>query len=107
MWRDFCAAEASSRSRLITLDASLTNAADHGWDHVVGALRAILDGARDAEALVDAHDLDREDYLIVLRALEAVEGKAITSSDAAAPPAERGRPARMEVAVAGVVGRRG
>jgi len=61
------------------LEAALKHREEHGWGNVVAALRAILGGARDAEALADAHNLDRKDYLIVIQVLEAIQHPATSS----------------------------
>lgn len=69
------------------LDAALQQFAEHGWTAVVAALRAILAGARDADALADAHNLDGEDYLIVCKTLEALAGGAPVAANAHSRPA--------------------
>ena len=72
----------ASRLRAIPadLDAALQRKAEHGWTAVVAALRDLLAGARDADALADKHNLDREDYLIVCKTLEALAGGAVHES---------------------------
>lgn len=47
-------------------------AATNSWRNLAAALDQVLDGARVAEALADAHDLDRLDYLILTKVLEAI-----------------------------------
>ena len=51
---------------------------ESGWGNVVAVLRALVAGARDADALADAHHLEGIDYLIVRKVLEAVGGKSTT-----------------------------
>jgi tetratricopeptide (TPR) repeat protein len=44
------------------------------WRNLAAALQEVMAGERDADALADGHNLDRADYLILLKVLEAVKG---------------------------------
>ncbi len=46
--------------------------ANDSWRNLSKALVAVLDGERDAEALVEAHGLDATDYLVLTKVLETV-----------------------------------
>jgi tetratricopeptide (TPR) repeat protein len=84
-------------SRRPALDEILARMAQHGWMKLVGALRCILDGERDGDALCEP--LDREDSVIVgavlhgiadPRSLEDITAAEPMGDDAhAADPAER------------------
>ena len=44
------------------------------YRNLSAALRRVLDGERNAEALAEAHNLDGEDYIILCKVLEVVRG---------------------------------
>jgi hypothetical protein len=52
------------------LERMLSERAERGWGNLVGALRALLDGQREEDALCDP--LDREDALIVMTVLRCL-----------------------------------
>lgn len=52
----------------------LDELAGAGWQNLVAALRGVLDGERDVDALADAHNLDRQDYLILTKVLATLTG---------------------------------
>ena len=60
------------------------------WRNLAAALRRVLAGARDADALADELDLDRTDYLILRKAVEAVEALAAPPGGGLQTPAEQG-----------------
>lgn len=72
----------ASRLRSIPadLDAFLQRLDSTDYRFLAAALRDLLAGACDADALADQHNLDGEDYLIVLKTLEMAAGGAVHES---------------------------
>lgn len=68
----------ASRLRIIPadLDDFLKQLTQTDYRFLAAALRDLLAGARDADALADKHNLDNEDYLIVCKTLEAIHESA-------------------------------
>jgi hypothetical protein len=65
---------------------------------VAAALRDVLAGARDADALADKHNLDGRSYLIVVKTLEALAGEEPAGVGTPEPPPTAGEAAQMEAA---------
>ena len=60
------------------LEAALrTLSEEHGWGDLVAAMGRVREGARDADALAEEQELDRQDYLILTKVLAAVEGQSV------------------------------
>ncbi len=51
----------------------LTRMSHSDYRNLATALQAFLQGARDIEQMVDSHNLDSEDYLIIRKTLDIVE----------------------------------
>jgi tetratricopeptide (TPR) repeat protein len=84
---------AADRSARTALEQVLASMVEHGWTSLVGALRRILDGERDEDALCTS--LDREDSSIVMAVLRGIADPATLKEIApAAPDGEAIPPAR-------------
>lgn len=78
-----------NRQLVPDLDAVLKNAEDNGWLQLVGAIRRILDGARDAKILAR---LDEEDSVIVESILHGLQNPQTLPALDAGPDASAAAP---------------
>ncbi|MEA3396625.1 MAG: hypothetical protein U9R05_04100, partial [Chloroflexota bacterium] len=56
------------------LETALVQLSDNGWPTTIAALRAIVEGTRDPDALAEELELSRKSYLIVVKTLESLAG---------------------------------
>jgi hypothetical protein len=88
------AAAAKEPARRPALETRLDGMITGGWGQLVAALRLLLDGERDEDALTDA--LDGEDSLIVATALRALADPAVLAGLQVDAPSQDQRDAAMQ-----------